>query len=154
MPQLAKGGKYVFGWSKIGQKGEVQIPAEAVKEYELKPGEKVILISGSKTSGGFVVAKRSLIEQSAIPVLAENPDLANYKIAEGTTIKFKGRLYSWTRIRGRGQMTLPPHTLDTFQIKPGDHLLSIRGSNVGFVMGVKGPIIEKAKLHPELQAFE
>ena len=53
MPQLVKGGKYIFGWAKIGNNGEIRIPPEAYHEYDLKKDKNSILFSGSKTSGGF-----------------------------------------------------------------------------------------------------
>ena len=154
MPQISKGGKYVFGWSRIGADGEVLIPPEAMREYHRRPHERVILISGSRASGGFVVSKKSWLEESAISqVLTNNPELTKFQIEEGRTIKFKGRLYGWARIHDNGLLILPAHTLATFQIKPGDCLLSIRGSDIAFVMGVKGPLIEKARLHPEINMF-
>lgn len=155
MPQISKGGKYVFGWSKIREDGGVVIPGEAVQEYHLEPGEKVILISGSKTTGGFLVAKMSMIEGSEISdVLVKNPALAHFQMEEGKTIRYKGRLYSWANLRTHGLIVLPEHALSTFTIKPGDCLLSIRGSNLAFVLGVKGPIIEAARKHPEIMLFE
>jgi hypothetical protein len=36
MPQLVKGGKYVFGWSIVRENNMVKIPAEAFREYGYK----------------------------------------------------------------------------------------------------------------------
>jgi hypothetical protein len=66
MPQLSKGGKYVFGWSRVREDGGTPIPDEITREYHLKPDEKVILMLGSKTSEGFSVAKKSSLEQSVL----------------------------------------------------------------------------------------
>ena len=33
MPQLERGGKYVFGWSQVSENGVIVIPGEAVGEY-------------------------------------------------------------------------------------------------------------------------
>jgi len=55
MPQLVKGGKYVFGWSKVNDEGKIVIPSKAFIEYHFKAGEKIILLSGSKTWGGIWV---------------------------------------------------------------------------------------------------
>ena len=63
MPQIAKGGKYVFGWSVIGENGKIVIPDEAVREYHLEPDDKLLLISGSKTSGGIVAARFEMIRE-------------------------------------------------------------------------------------------
>jgi hypothetical protein len=53
MPQLAKGGKYVFGISVVKDGYELRVPPEAFREYELNRSGNIILFSGSKTSGGF-----------------------------------------------------------------------------------------------------
>jgi len=55
MPQLTKGGKWVFGWGIVGQEGEIRIPPEAYSECGFQPGEPVIFILGSQRSGGFGV---------------------------------------------------------------------------------------------------
>jgi bifunctional DNA-binding transcriptional regulator/antitoxin component of YhaV-PrlF toxin-antitoxin module len=155
MPHISKGGKYIFGWSKIRDNGEVLIPNEAVREYHLEVNEKVFLISGSKATGGFAVAKKEYLEQSEIgQVLKENPKLAEFQIDEGRAVKSKGRLYCWVSVHDKGVLALPLSTRQAFAIKPDAFLLSIRGSDVAFVMGVKGPIIETAKKHPEILVFE
>ena len=155
MPQMSKGGKYVFGWSRIREDGGVVIPGEAVREYHLRKGQRVMLISGSKTTGGLVVARISMIKDSEISeVLENNPDLAHFRIKEGETIRYKSRLYGWAKLHDHGLIVLPQYTLTMFDIKPGDCLLSIRGSNLAFVLGVKGPIVEKAREQPEIEVFE
>ena len=53
MPQLVKGGKYVFGWSRVSSEGKVMIPPEAFSEYHFMAYNTGILIPGSKTSEGF-----------------------------------------------------------------------------------------------------
>jgi len=59
MPQLVKGGKYVFSWSKVSDEGKIVTLSKAFIEYHLKAGDKIILLSGSKTSGGFGLIKRA-----------------------------------------------------------------------------------------------
>ena len=49
---------------------------------------------------------------------------------------------------------LPPRALTAYGIQPGDRLLVIRGSNLGVGFGVRGPIIEEANRHPELEVFD
>jgi bifunctional DNA-binding transcriptional regulator/antitoxin component of YhaV-PrlF toxin-antitoxin module len=155
MPHISKGGKYISGWSKVESDGSVVIPEEAFQEYHLEPDERVIRISGSKASGGFVVAKKRLLEQSALSgVLLENPLLASFQIEEGETIRFKGRQYCWATVRENRRITLPSRTMSAYEISPRDFLLSIRGSNIAFVLALKGPIVEKAKQHPEIAVFD
>lgn len=74
MPQLVKGGKYVYGWSKVGDTGKIVIPPDAVEEYNLRDGEKVILMPGSSCLGGFGITtverlQNSLLDSMVAPFL-------------------------------------------------------------------------------------
>jgi hypothetical protein len=51
MPQLVKGGKWVFGWVAVGLKGELMIPPEAWREYGFRIGDEVTFLPGSRSSG-------------------------------------------------------------------------------------------------------
>jgi len=145
MPQIGKGGKFIFGWSKINDDYSVKLPDTAVDEYRISSEGKVILISGSKTTGGFCVSRKELVDKSMIAeILKENPLIGNYQTREGEFIKYKGRLYCWLSITPEGVLKLNDEILKTLSIKRGDKLLSIRGSNIAFVMGAKGPLIELA----------
>ncbi|GBU29243.1 hypothetical protein R84B8_02807 [Treponema sp. R8-4-B8] len=93
MPQIRKGGKYVFGWSVIRNDFSIQFPIEAINEYNICSEGRVFLITGSKTTGGFTVSK---------------------------------------------------NILNNLSLKIGDKLLSIRSSDIAFMMGVKGPLINAA----------
>ena len=53
MPQLNKGGKYVFGWSVIGAEGTIHFPTMALSEYNLTSEPEIIIFTGSKITGGF-----------------------------------------------------------------------------------------------------
>ena len=155
MPQIVKGGKYVFGWSIISEDGGVLIPEEARLEYQFNSGERVILIPGSNTSGGFCISRKSVIEQSRLSnILARNPDLAEFRIEEGKTINLGGRSMCWTTISDNDQLLLTPQMLETYGVKPGDHLLVCRGSYVGLGMMAKGPIIQEARKHPKIMVFK
>ncbi len=154
MPQIVKGGKYIFGLSIIRKNGEIRIPDEALLEYGLVTNERVILISGSKTSGGFGVIRKENLEQSKLKiVLIQNPKLASFQIDEGSIIKFKERLFSWVPFHKNGLIVLPRATLQAFEINAGDHLFAARGSGLAIAMIIKGPIIEEAKKHPEIRVF-
>jgi hypothetical protein len=85
--------------------------------------------------------------------LAKNPELDTFSNAEGETIPFKGRRYCWVGLQEDGFLKLPLRTLDSFNICPGDRLLSIRGSNIAFVMAQRGPLVKKAAAHPEVPVF-
>ena len=84
------------------------------------------------------------VERTIIKRLFEqNPDLYNYKIPKGVFVKYKGRYYCWTYLINN-LLLLTPEMLQTFGLRSGEKLLSIRGSNIALVMGVKGPLIEHA----------
>ena len=154
MPQLVKGGKYVFGWSSVTPDGRIRIPEEAVQEYNFVPDEKVIIMSGSKTSGGFIVARKSVMEQTILSeILIKNPDLADFQTGKGKTILFGKRYLCWTDINGKGVISLPPETLEKYGVQTGDRLLSGRGSYAGVAMIVRGSIVDEALNHPELSEF-
>jgi len=55
--------------------------------------------------------------------------------------------------RGRfaedGRVTVPPEV----GVKPGDRLLTVRGSRYGLGFVARGPIYKEALKHPELEVF-
>ena len=154
MPQLVKGGKNVFGWSKVGNNGVIKIPPEVIEEYNLRPSNKVIIMSGSKTSGGFSIVKiEKLINSPLSVVLDNNPKLAKFQLPNGESIQYNNRFFCWTEILHDGKIYLPIETLQLYGIKPGDNILSARGSDLGVGFIVRGPIIKEARNHPELKFF-
>ena len=154
MPQLVKRGKYVFAWSKVGNDGKIQIPDEAIDEYQLREYEQVIIIPGSKRSGGFSVTNIGKLKNSSLSIiLNENPRLAKFQIPEGDILEFKGKNYCWVRFHEDGTIIIPETTLKRYGVKLGDSLLVVRGSNLAIGFIVKGPIIEEAKKHPEINWF-
>jgi len=65
MPQLVKGGKWVFGWTVVSSAGEVRIPPEAYAEYGFpsatgfQNGERLLVVRGSGLALGSCNAVRS-----------------------------------------------------------------------------------------------
>lgn len=150
MPQLVKGGKHVYGWSKVGEKGKIVVPPEAVKEYNLSKYKRVILLSGSTRSGGFGVTTLGLLENSPIATVIK--PLVQFEIPEGEVIQINGKPYCWVTFH-QGIIAVPVKTLMHYNISPGDALLSVRGSRLALGFAVKGPLVEEAKAH-ELKLFE
>lgn len=72
MPQLKKGGKFVFGRSRIGADGRVQFPTQAVEEYRIAGEGKVYLFTGSKVTGGFCVTRKGLLQPSKLGHILED----------------------------------------------------------------------------------
>ena len=70
MPQLNKGGKFVFGLSVIHENRSVQIPPQAINEYRLSNENKIIIFTGSKITGGFCVTSYPLLSSSKLSHIA------------------------------------------------------------------------------------
>jgi hypothetical protein len=150
LPQLVRGGKYVFGWSRIREDGSIAVPPEAIAEYGLRTDMNVILISCSRTSGGFIIAQETLIKQSRLSaVLVGGRDL-EAKLEQGRTIRSGRRYCCRVKVLDNNLIVIDPETLRVYGLKSGDRLLSVRGSYLGIGMALRGPIVEYAGKHPEI----
>ena len=144
MPQMNKGGKYIFGWSVIRENGELTFPIKAVEEYKLQNESFVYIVSGSKQTGGFCVMPEPLLSRSKLQhILKENQNLADRNLQEGELISYKGRKYGWLTLKNGG-VRLSDSLMQTLNIKTGDKLLTIRSSDIAFTLGVRGTLIQKA----------
>ncbi len=142
MPQLEKGGKFIFGKSLIRNNFDIQLPPQAIKEYNIASEGKVYLFTGSKSTGGFCITRKGLLYPSKIGnILKDTPALLHYKLTEGEFIPYKGRFYCWIEISPAGAIRLPAQTAALLQIEQGMELLSIRSSDIAFTMGAKGPLL-------------
>ena len=155
LPQLVKGGKHVYGWSEVGTTGRIAVPDEALAEYKLMAPCQVILLSGSKRSGGFALTTVSLLKNSVLSrLLDENPKLAGFQLPKGETIMVAGKPCCWVTLNTDGCITVPLKTLKQYGSNAGDHLLSVRGSRLALAFCVKGPLIDEAKQYPSLTLFK
>lgn len=146
MPQMNKGGKFIFGKSVIGADGAVQIPPQAMEEYRITDDGRVYLFTGSKITGGFCVTRRGLLYPSKLGhILKETPALLDYASAPGEFIRYKGRSYCWLDISQEGGLILTEEMMRFLNVAPGMELLSIRSSDIAFTMGAKGPLLKKAQ---------
>jgi hypothetical protein len=86
-------------------------------------------------------------------IFEQNPDLAEYEIPEGEILTINRKKYCWISIQNDKSIILPQKTMKGYGIKPGDYLLSVRGSNfaIGFI--ARGPIFHEAKKHQEIEEF-
>ena len=150
MPQMNKGGKFIFGKSIIAKNGAVQFPEQAIREYDITADGKVYLFTGSKSTGGFCVTRKGLFEPSKLGhILTETPSLRNYTSKPGLFIKYKGRSYTWVEISHGGKILLTDEMMSFLQVEPGMKLLSIRSSDIAFTMGAYGPLVEESMKHNE-----
>lgn len=144
MPQMSKGGKFVFGWSRIKLNGELTFPKMAVEEYGLTEETHIYIVSGSKQTGGFCVMTESLLAGSKLKnILKENPSLADRSLREGELISYKGRKYGWLALK-EDSIYLSENLMKMLEIRIDDKLLAIRSSDIAFTMGAKGRLIDKA----------
>ena len=127
MPQLAKGGKWVFGWTTIGQDLDVLVPPAAYQEYGFQAHEEVVFLRGSRSSSGFIMGKRSKVLASIIK----------------TRILAEGLMGEKMKVR------LP----SVLGFKAGDKLLVVRGSGLALSFLRFGRICEEALRHPEIEEF-
>ena len=145
MPQMNKGGKFIFGKSLIRDDLTIHLPTQALTEYNAAAEGKVYLFTGSKVTGGYCVTRKGLLEPSKLGhILTDNPVLQNYQITEGEFIKYKGRSYCWVNISENGVIPLSRQILDFLNLEIGMELLSIRSSDIAFTMGATGPLLERA----------
>ncbi len=146
MPQMNKGGKFIFGKSLIRDELTIHLPTQALTEYNATSEKKVYLFTGSKVTGGFCVTRKGLLEPSKLGhILTDNPALLNYQTAEGEFIPYKGRSYCWVNISENGVIQLSQQIMDFLNLKVGMELLSIRSSDIAFTMGAAGPLLERAE---------
>ncbi|MBR0534209.1 MAG: AbrB/MazE/SpoVT family DNA-binding domain-containing protein [Bacteroidales bacterium] len=62
-----KEGKYIFGVVKVGEKGQIVIPRDARKIYDIKPGDALLLLGDQN---GMALIKTEIF-QSAIDKVME-----------------------------------------------------------------------------------
>ena len=145
MPQMNKGGKFIFGKSRIRDDLTIHLPTQALTEYNAASEGKVYLFTGSKVTGGFCVTRKGLLGPSKLGhLLTDTPSLQNYQTPKGSFIQYKGRSYGWVDISENGVIQLDPQMLDFLHLKVGMELLSIRSSDIAFTMGATGPLLERA----------
>ena len=54
-------GKHVFGMTKVGEKGQIVIPAKARKIFDIHPGDNLILL-GDESQGIAIIKENTLLE--------------------------------------------------------------------------------------------
>ena len=144
MPQLRHQGKHVYGWSIIREDNTLYFPPDIIKEYSLEKNSDIILFTASKISGGFCISKLDTLKSSKLSkIIKDNPILEDGDNI-GQIIKYKGKNYCHLEMTNQYNIKLNAEMMEHFNLKPGDKLLIIRGSNIAFDCILKGPLIEVA----------
>ena len=55
-----KQGKYIFGTVKVGEKGQIVIPKDARKVFDIKPGDS-LLVLGDTAQCGLALVKSEIM---------------------------------------------------------------------------------------------
>ena len=101
---------------------------------------------------GSLSTPRTLKGSQISDMLEDCPEVSKFQAPEGAAIAFRGKTYCWVGLR-EGYIVVPPGTLESYGIKPGDGLLAARGSRLAISFLVRGPIAEEAARHPEVEVF-
>lgn len=149
MPQLVKGGKYVFGWTTIKDDLQIRIPDEAFDEYELIKTDKIILMSGSKASGGFGICApdsvvKSKIGDHLIRLIGYIEKTDTFTTGNREIVKSGDRLICWTYLNKEKYFSLSDELISLLNLKTGDKLLVVRGSGIGPGFVARGIIYNEA----------
>ena len=60
-------GKHLFGTAKIGEKGQIVIPKEARKLFNINPGDTLLILGDEKT--GIFISKPDVMNEVALKLL-------------------------------------------------------------------------------------
>ena len=61
-------GKYIFGVVKVGEKGQIVIPRDARKVYDIKPGDALLLLGYQK---GMALVKTEIFQSAVDQVMGD-----------------------------------------------------------------------------------
>ena len=61
-------GKYIFGVVKVGEKGQIVIPRDARKVYDIKPGDALLLLGDQK---GMALVKTEIFQNAVEQVMGD-----------------------------------------------------------------------------------
>ena len=150
MPQMNKGGKFIFGKSLIREDGTIRFPDLAIREYDITAEGRIYLFTGSKSTGGFCVTRKGLLAPSKLGhILEALPELRDYTEDAGRFRTYKGRAYAWSEIAADGTIILSGSMLAYLRLRENMKLLSIRSSDIAFTMGAFGLLYEESLKHDD-----
>lgn len=69
---MSKSGKYLFGICKVGEKGQIVIPKEARKVFDIKPGDSLVMLGDEKK--GIAIVKAEVFNAVTEEILDKKGD--------------------------------------------------------------------------------
>ena len=60
-------GKYIYGIVTVGRRGQIVIPKEARDQFNIKPGDKLVVAGDIKK--GIAIVKADVMEELALKIL-------------------------------------------------------------------------------------
>lgn len=66
MTEMEKG-KFLYGTVTVGERGQIVLPIEARKHFNIKPGDKLLVAGDLKK--GLVIMKATVMKQVALKIL-------------------------------------------------------------------------------------
>ncbi|NVM56136.1 MAG: AbrB/MazE/SpoVT family DNA-binding domain-containing protein [Candidatus Helarchaeota archaeon] len=66
MTELTKG-KFVYGMVKVGERGQIVIPKEAREQFDIKPGDQVLVVGDIKK--GIAIVKADIMKDLTLKIL-------------------------------------------------------------------------------------
>ena len=159
MPQLVKRGKYVFGWTSVNNNCSIRIPDEAYEEYKYTENDILILISGSRSSGGFSINRLTSVLNSKfgnniLQTLGYDDVTETFVTEHLETVRLANRLLCYTKMLKDRYFKLSETVIEKLDININDKLLGIRGSGVGVSFLSKGLIFNEALKHSSILQFD
>lgn len=122
MPQMNKGGKFIFGKSVIRKNGTIQFPLQAIEEYKIAGDTNY----RQQENRRVLHYKKGIAYPSKLAhILNDKPALFEYTYKCGEFIKYKGHSYRRTEISSDGEIKLTDKIMSFLAIAPDMELLSI-----------------------------
>ena len=159
MPQLVKGGKYVFGWTVLRDDLRIRIPDETYDEYKFLTTDKLIILSGSKSSGGFSICSPHTMSSyqlannifGLIGYIKKSDSFSGERLE---IVRSGKRLISWTYLDKEKYFMLSKELVASLGLEIGRRLLVGRGSGMGPAFINKGIIYNEALKHKDLMEYK
>lgn len=88
MPQMNKGGKFIFGEFVIYKDGTIQFPPQTIEEYKIAGDTKIYNLPAARKQSAFTLQERDcFIRQSQVYISKDIPALFEYRSKCGEFIR-------------------------------------------------------------------